>query len=275
MTGVQTCALPISNGLPSATAYGELRYNIGDTQLYAGVQPTLVRLPTKPVAEVDLTLGVRQTWGKFSVDVGGIYYWYPGNRNQYWTAGVGGITFLNPIGFGPANCNGGFCATTPTDPSFFELYIKPSYNITDLFNVGANFYWSPNWNNYRFQAGYLSATAKYTFGESGFSVSGELGRVLLGSLKPGTIFNAAGAAPFKYPDYTTWNAGVSYAWKNITADLRYHGSSLNKNQCWIVSADPHGNVAGGALATGNSGWCGHRFMASIAVDFVYSKDFRK
>ena len=91
----------------------------------------------------------------------------------------------------------GFCATTARDPSYFELYLKPSYNITDSFNIGANAYWSPNWNNYKFQGTYLSGTAKYTFGDSGFSVSGEFGRVFLGSLKPGTIFNA-GPASFKY-----------------------------------------------------------------------------
>ena len=267
-----------SNGLPAATAYGELRYNIGDTQLYAAVQPWSVRLPTKPAAEVDLSLGVRQTWGAFTIDAGGVYYLYPSNQNQYWTNGVagvpGGFTFLNPVGFTAATCAGpGFCATTPKDPSFFELYLKPSYNVTDAFNIGANVYWSPNWNNYRFSSTYLSGTAKYTFGESGFSVSGEFGRMFLGSLKPGTIFNA-GPANFKYPSYNTWNAGVSYTWKNITADLRYHGSDLNKANCWIVSADPQGNPAGGGFR-GTSGWCGQRIMASLAIDLVYSKDLKK
>ena len=104
--------------------------------------------------------------------------------------------------------------------------------------------------------------SKYTFGESGFSVSGELGRVLLGSLKPGTIFNAAGAAPFKYPDYTTWNAGVSYAYKVFTVDARYFGSSLNKSQCYAVSSDPAGNV------TGRSNWCGNRFMLTLSADLT-------
>lgn len=267
-----------SDWKPSATAYFEGRYNIGDTQFYAAVQPWTVKLPTNPAAEVDLSLGVRQTWGKFTVDVGGIYYWYPDNKRQFWTSGVpgtpGGFTFLNPVGFNAATCAGpGFCATTAKDPSFLELYIKPSYNVTDLFNIGANFYWSPNWNNYNFQSGYISATAKYTFGESGFSVSGELGRMLLGSLKAGTIFNA-GPAKFKYPDYTTWNVGVSYAWKNLTADLRYHGSDMNKTKCYINTSDPSGNAVGFGY-TGRSNWCGHRIMASIALDFVYSKDFKK
>ncbi len=256
----------------SGTVYFEPRYNIGDTQLYLGVQPWTVQLPSKPTAEVDLYGGVRQTFGKFTVDVGGIYYLYPDNQRQYWTSGA--ATVLNPVGFTAATCAGpGFCATTARDPSFLELYIKPSFNVTDSLNVGANVFWSPNWNNYKFTSTYISATAKYTFGETGFSVSGELGRQFLGSLKAGTIFNA-GPAQFKYPDYTTWNLGVSYAWKNLTADLRYHGSDLSKASCYIATSDPSGNRIGFA-ASGRSGWCGQRIMASIAIDFTYSKDLKK
>ncbi len=259
----------------SGTVYFEGRYNIGDTQLYAGVQPWLVRLPTGTPAEVDLYAGVRQTWGAFTVDVGGIYYLYPGNDKQYWVNAP--ATLLNPVGASAATCNAaigplaGFCATTASNPSFLELYLKPSYNITDAFNVGANLYWSPNWNNYDFTSTYLSATAKYTFGDSGFSVSGEYGRQFLGSLKPNTIFSNVS---FKYPDYNSWNVGVSYAWKNITADLRYYGSDLSKTSCYTVSSDPAGNRVGG-VATGRSSWCGQRIMASLSVDFVYSKDFKK
>ena len=91
--------------------------------------------------------------------------------------------------------------------------------------------------------------------------------------KPGTIFNA-GPASFKYPDYNTWNLGVSYAWKNVTADLRYHGSDLSKTGCYVVSADQKGNPVGFGY-TGQSNWCGQRIMLSLAVDFTYGKDIRK
>lgn len=264
-----------SKGYPSGTIYLEGRYNIGDTQLYAGVQPWAVRLPTGTPAEVDLYGGVRQTWGAFTVDVGAIYYLYPDNKRQYWVNAP--ATLLNPIGASAATCNAlvgplaGFCATTARNPSFLELYLKPSYNITESFNIGANLYFSPSWNNYKFNSTYVSGTAKYTFGDTGFSVSGEFGRQFLGSLKPNTIFaNAA----FKYPDYNSWNLGVSYAWKNLTADVRYYGSDLSKTNCYVVGSDPSGNRVGG-VATGRSGWCGQRIMASLSVDFTYSKDFKK
>ena len=75
--------------------------------------------------------------------------------------------------------------------------------------------------------------------------------------------------------YRAW--GCDAPWRgngNATLDLRYHGSDLNKSNCWIVSADHNGNPNGPGFR-GTSNWCAHRFMASLAVDFVYSKDVRK
>lgn len=238
-------------GNPGATVYGEARYNIGDTQFYAGVQPWAVKLPTSPSAELDLYTGVRQTIGQFSVDVGGIYYVYPGNKSQYWinAAGLVQNTRTNP--------GGTYVATTARDPSFLELYVKPSFNLTDSFNIGANVYYAPNWNHYGFDATYASLTSKYTFGETGFSVSGEYGRQYLGTTAATSIFGK-----FSFPSYNTWNAGVSYAYKVFTVDARYFGSNLNKSQCYAVSSDPAGNVSG------RSNWCGNRFMLTLSADLT-------
>ena len=257
-----------TNHQPGATAYGELRYNLNDNfQAYAGTQIWSVKLPTDPAAEVDLYGGIRPTFGKFSSDLGAIYYLYPNNTAQYFTDGA--TTYLNTLPAGAVACpSGPFCATTARNPSYVEVYYKPTYAITDAFTAGANFYYSPNWNNYKFQEGYISGTAKYTFGTSGFSVSGELGRELLGSLKAGTIFNAYGAPPFKFPSYTAWNVGVSYAYKAITLDLRYYGTDLNKSQCYVVGSDPAGNP--GASHSGTSNWCDNRVMASLSFDLLTS-----
>ena len=259
-----------TNHQPGATAYGELRYNPTENyQLYAGTQIWSVKLPTDPAAEVDLYGGIRPTFGKFSSDLGAIYYLYPNNTVQYFTDGTS--TYQNSLPAGAVRCSipgGTFCATTARDPSYLEVYFKPTYAITDSFTVGANVYYSPNWNNYRFQEEYLSGTAKYAFGSSGFSVSGEVGREFLGSLKAGTIFNAYGAAPFKFPDYTTWNVGVSYAYKALTLDVRYYGTDLSKSQCYAVGSDPAGNP--GSSHPGTSNWCGNRIMASLSFDLLTS-----
>lgn len=255
-----------TNHQPGATAYGELRYNIGNTQFYSGTQIWSVKLPTDTPAEIDLYGGVRETMGAFSVDIGAIYYEYPNNTNQYWSQGPGGATVLNPTASFLAS-NGcpthiNYCATTAADPSYLEVYAKPSYNVTDTFTIGGNLYYSPNWDNYKFAETYLSGTAKYAFGTSGFSVSGELGHEWLGSTKASSIFG-----PLAFVSYTTGNIGVSYAWKVFTFDVRYYGTTLNAAQCYIDTSDPHGNIPG-QTATGTSNWCGSRVMASLSFDLT-------
>ena len=243
-----------TNHQPGVTAYGELRYNIGDTQLYAGVQPWSVKLPSNPAAEIDLYGGVRQTWGALTVDAGAIYYAYPNNTRQYFVNG--NVTALTP-----------FAGATPTgakDPSYYEVYIKPTYTINDMFSVGANAYYSSNWTNVKAEDFYLSGTAKVNLPEN-FSISGELGYQYLGT-------SSVTYGPTKYKSYTTWNVGVSYVYKVATLDLRYYGTNLSKSNCYINSSDPKGNVVGG-VATFRSNWCDQRVMASLSFDLT-SKDFK-
>jgi uncharacterized protein (TIGR02001 family) len=223
---------------PGATTYGELRYNMGDTQFYAGTQIWSVKLPTDPAAEVDLYGGVRQTWGPVTVDVGGIYYEYPGNTIQYI---VGGFP------------------TTAANPSYYEIYAKPTWTVNDTFTLGATLYYSPNWTNVSADETYLSGTAKVNL-PSNFSISGEFGHEFLG-----TSSNTYG--PTTYVSYNTWNLGVSYVYKVFTFDVRYYGTDLSASNCWIDGSDPAGNVSG------HSNWCGNRVMASVSADLT-SKDLK-
>jgi uncharacterized protein (TIGR02001 family) len=246
---------------PGATAYGELRYNLGDTQFYVGNQDWSVKLPTAPAAEVDLYGGVRQTWGPVTVDVGGIYYYYPGNTLQYeTTGGVGSFSCLAQF-----NCG---TPTTAADPSYFELYAKPSWTVNDTLTVGGNLYWSPNWNNYGHGTNetYLSGTAKVSL-PSNFSISGEFGHEFLGT-------SSITYGPTVFVSYNTWNLGVSYAYNVFTFDLRYYGTDLSSTNCWIDSSDPHGNVPG-AGASDKSNWCGQRVMASLSLDLTSANLVKK
>jgi uncharacterized protein (TIGR02001 family) len=256
-----------SNHQPSATAYAEGRYNLNENwQLYVGTQFWSVKLPSDPAAEVDLYGGIRPTFGKFAGDLGAIYYLYPNNSNQYFVGN--GVVLLNPsaaaLAANGGACPGGpLCATLPKDPSYFEVYFKPTYAVTDSLTLGANAYYSPKWDNYPgVNEEYVSGTAKYVFGTSGFSVSGEFGREFLGSIKANTVFS--GTAPFPFVSYDTWNVGVSYAWKAITLDVRYYGTDLNRNKCYIDTSDPAGNV------NGRSNWCGNTVMASLSFDLTAS-----
>src|SRR5215208_5118970 len=59
----------------SPQGYGELQFF--DNFLYAGVAGYGVDLPTKPLAEIDLTAGIRPKLGPLTFDFGVIRYVYP------------------------------------------------------------------------------------------------------------------------------------------------------------------------------------------------------
>ncbi len=124
---------------PSVAAHGELRYNANDTwQLYIGTSGESINFNAdssslraaggntllgfswgNPSMEWDGDAGVRGTFGKFSVDVGGIVYGYPNTPATYW----------------------------PRTYTWEEGYIKPSYNVTDSLTIGANFSATPSYAN--------------------------------------------------------------------------------------------------------------------------------
>jgi hypothetical protein len=233
---------------PSGTAYGELRYG----WFYAGVQPWSVNLPQDPTAEVDLYGGIRPTFGPVNLDFGFIHYAYPGSHTQYYIGPGVVLPFFTAAAPIP---------TAPRNPDFSEIYAKATYNVTDQITVGANLYYSPNWTNTGASGTYFSGTAKYAIPNTDFSVSGELGRYVFGTSKPYL-------GPTTYISYTTWNVGVSYAFKVATLDLRYYDTNLNKSACFINTSDPAGNFAAANGGIARSNWCGPRFVASLSVDFT-------
>ena len=216
-----------SNGGVSGNVNAEVRYTINPTwQLYVGSAASSIKLTNQassPSLELDAIAGVRATVGNLAVDVGGIYYYYqydikePGN-----TGNVGGV--------------GGFWVT---NPSWYEGYTKLSYNVTDAFTVGANVFATPSFLDYGARGFYASGTAKYTMGD--FALSGEFGRQWLSKcdaqhVRGGACSGIVSATTFtSLPDYNYWNAGVSYAYKFATLDLRYHGTDLSKRECSFIT----------------------------------------
>src|SRR5476649_2192040 len=101
-----------SNHRPAQQGYFEVDYTINDMwKLYTGVWGSSLWTGFAD-AEFDITSGVRFTWGNFGLDVGNIYYYYPGGVN-----------------FAAALANG----------SFDEMYVKPSYKFNDWLTVGGTF----------------------------------------------------------------------------------------------------------------------------------------
>src|SRR5262245_41576948 len=116
-----------SNHKPSVAAYFEPRYNINkDLQLYAGLGGASISFPNRAAAEIDLYAGIRPTWGKFAWDFGFWYYWYPGG--QCFNSATTPCTPINQALF---NGNG-----AKADWSFWEIYAKLNYAVTDAFTLG-------------------------------------------------------------------------------------------------------------------------------------------
>lgn len=230
-----------SNRKPSPQGYFEVQ--AFDNLLYAGIAAYKVDLPTRPSAEIDLTAGIRPKFGPLQFDFGGIYYFYPNERR-----------LIDELGT--------YYSLGNTD--FLELAAKVSYTYQDALTVGANVFHAWDWLGTGANATYVSGTAKYTIPEgvfpAGFAISGEIGRYFIGTTSPqlGSV---------RLPDYTYWNAGVSYTYKNLTVDLRYHDTDLSKRECFTLTGDPKGIVNGSA----RSRWCGEAFIATLAVDFTASQ----
>jgi uncharacterized protein (TIGR02001 family) len=252
-----------SNHNAAGTAYFEPHYK----EFYAGIAATSIDWPAtglsaagcvpgnpclnSPSAEVDLYGGWRPTVGKWSFDLGYIYYLYPGSV--------------------PAS-SGGFTS------DFGEAYGKATYAFTDAFSVGGSIYYSPNLLNYHKQSEYYEINAKYVLPSSYFAkdwgayISGAYG---YWSVEKGaTTFSRNPAnvpAPFtnfSIPSYSTWNVGWAFTYKVFTLDLRYSDTSIHGNKCiefW--NAAP-------TISTPIGGWCRGAFAAKLSFDLLANTNLK-
>lgn len=183
--------------------------------------------------EVDFAGGLRHTWGAFTLDVGGVYYTYPGGSDLF--------------------------GVDSTDFNYWEIYAKPSYAVTDWLLLGLNLFWSSDFASTGTDATALSGTAKITlptFGPGsafGWYLSGEFGHQWLDTsvynydvtnILTGLTFNES------IPGYNWWNVGVGFTYKAATLDLRYSGTDLSGDSCLFI--------------IGNNSACGDKFLATLS-----------
>ncbi|MHC2000987.1 TorF family putative porin [Methylobacterium sp. CM6241] len=218
---------------------------------YAGFATYQTRLPTRPDMEFDLIAGIRPTFGKFAFDLGILYYFYP---NEQQVVLPGGTAF----------------STKNSD--FYEAAGKMLYTATDALTLGTNVFFSPNFFGTHAISTYASGTAAYALPASlfpflpeayagGFSLSSELGYFFLGAAKnSATGFNAdiGRFNSINLPSYLYGNVGLSYTYKNIVLDVRYHNTDLTKTECAVFSGDFRQVTNGGT-----SKWCGDAVIGSI------------
>ena len=224
-----------SNNAPSVNANAELRYTFSDTwAAYVGTAGSSIKLTDQdpsPSMELDVLGGVRGTFGAFSTDFGAIAYVYPGIKTP-------------TPGWGPTGL-----PIFPTNPTFYEGFVKLGYNVTDTVSIGANAFYSPSFLDTGANGTYISATAKWTL-PMDFALSGEFGRQYLG--KSDVTHGST-----SYPDYNYWNAGLSYSYKFATLDLRYHDTDLSKENCSMITG-PTG------ASTTQSKYCGTAVVGTIS-----------
>jgi uncharacterized protein (TIGR02001 family) len=235
-----------SNKAPSGGAYFEpdLKTPIGT--FYAGIAAYAISWPsgpgfgfTDPSAEVDFYGGWRNSWGPFSLDIGIIEYYYPSESFN------------------------GFTNTS----DFYEVYGKVGYDFGNGFSIGGNVFWTPNLLHYSEtfatlgisntpQAVYYSGTAAFVFPQKVWDIStkisGEYGYWDIES----TGFILAGATA--NPSYSYWNVGIAFAYKELTLDLRYHGTDQSAQDC--------ANFLLVTLGNQSNSWCEDTFVASIKFD---------
>jgi uncharacterized protein (TIGR02001 family) len=238
-----------SNHGPSATAYFEPHYK----EFYVGIAGSGIDWPSggsyalnAPTAEVDLYGGWRPVVGKWSFDLGYIYYLYP-----------------NSVSSVP---NGGYTS------DFGEAYAKATYAFTDAFSMGGSIYYSPNLLNYHGSSEYYEVNAKYVLASSYFAkdwgayVSGAYGWWNVQKNTRPTVNGALAA--FAIPSYTTWNAGLAITYKVFTLDLRYSDTNLS---------DTVGPKSCASFWNGGSstlGWCRPAFAAKLAFDLLANTNLK-
>lgn len=234
-----------SNRGPSGGAYFEPQFTTPMGVLYVGVAGWGIDWPsgpgygfTAPSAEIDLYGGWRNSWGPFSVDIGGIYYYYPKESFNGFT----------------------------NQSDFWEVYGKASYEVIKGLTFGGNIFYTPDLLHYSTTFAalgvsnhpdglYASVTGKWilpwTAGDLGAYISGELGHWWIDN----TGFIAVGLLD---PSYTFWSAGIALTYKALTLDFRYYGTDLSVAGC------------GSFLLTGvpnnSNNWCDDTFIVALKFD---------
>ena len=261
-----------SNHKASVAAYFEPRYNLNpNLQLYLGIAGESISFPNNAAAEIDFYGGIRPTFGKLALDFGAWYYYYPGGRTFTGLGTAETCTNLFIVPLPGVGCN-----AMKASMSFWEIYAKASYAVSDAFTLGLNLFYDPSWVNTGASGTYFSGTAKYAFPAMANGVaiytSGELGHYVLGTTD-------AFYGSINLPDYTTWNVGLGWTWKVFTVDLRYYDTDLSKGNCNALTGDHTATYSASNISAINpsglgSNWCGASFIAKLSADLTVNTNLK-
>jgi uncharacterized protein (TIGR02001 family) len=238
-----------SNHKMTEQGYFELDYTATDwLKLYAGVWGSTLWTGFAN-AEFDITAGTRFTFGNFGLDVGYIYYYYPGGVNTVST---------------PQLANG----------SFSEVYAKPTYKFNDWLTVGGVF--ETGFNNFNNKVvaspGVWTGDARHYYYSANATIAlpVPLPYGITVALNPeiGREYYSAGITTnMGFVSDTYWDVGLVFNYKAATLDLRYWGTSVKPGIAGTASANQCNSAIGSG---GNSNMCGDRFVATLKFDTSFA-----
>jgi uncharacterized protein (TIGR02001 family) len=241
-----------SDHKPAQQGYFEVDYTAADwVKFYAGVWGSSLWTGFAD-AEFDITAGVRFTWGNFGLDIGNIYYYYPGGNN------------VNSFIFGAQLANG----------SFDEMYVKPSYKVNDWLTFGGTFETGfNNFNNKVMPVNVLwvgDAKHYYASGNAVITLPSFMPYGIVVSINPeiGYEYYSSGVTTnMGFKSDTFWDVGLDFNYKAMTLDLRYWGMNLSPGNGTVANpANQCGNTTPGI----NTNFCGNRFVATLKFDTTLS-----
>jgi uncharacterized protein (TIGR02001 family) len=232
-----------SNHKPAQQGYFEVDYTAADwVKFYAGVWGSSLWTGLAN-AEFDITAGVRFTWGNFGLDIGNIYYYYPGGTNAAFGLAAG---------------------------SFDEVYIKPSYKVNDWLTFGGTFETGFNdFNNKVVAAGGSwvgDAKHYYVSGNAVITLPSFMPYGIVVSINPeiGYEYYSSGVnTNLGFSSDTYWDVGLDFNYKAMTLDLRYWDTNIH---------NPTSTSGNQCLNFGNNttNFCGSRFVATLKFDTTLS-----
>ncbi|MBS1230956.1 MAG: hypothetical protein H6R17_4233 [Proteobacteria bacterium] len=184
--------------------------------------------------EMDFYGGYKHAFGDFGIDVGAIYYYYPGSEARGLTGGVNSGAVNNK-----------------------EIYIGGSWKFLSLkYSYALDDYFSARGTDGQSTRGtsYLDLSANYDLG-GGWGVNGHVGQLNFKNVSNG--------------DYTDWKLGVTKDLSGWVIGLSYidtnaKGSCSGTPQLYCFSSSNSDNGAGG-INTGSSTKDAGRSIAVVSV----------
>jgi uncharacterized protein (TIGR02001 family) len=207
-------------------------------QFYVGGTIASVKLPTQPSAELTVAGGVRPKLGPVEFDFGATYFFYPGEMAGSPTGGI----------------------------EYWEAAARAEAPLGERVRVGALYAHSPNVSN-------TGAWGHYAAAGAGFDGSTPRLPALAITISGGAGYSWFGSqydllGGFPLPNYLNWQAGVTFTYKQINLDLRYHDTNLSKEDCYVFTGDPNAQPGGRVNPITNpdgltSRWCGAAFVGRL------------